>query len=249
MSELSVVIPAYNEKSVISITLTKVTSFLNDFMPDYEIIVVDDGSTDITSEIVSNIVRTNTKVMLVKNPHKGKGFAVRTGMLMSKGKYVYMCDADLSTPIEELKRFMVWVKDNNFDIAVGSREGVGAIRKNEPLIRHVMGRVFNYLVRFVVLRGINDTQCGFKLFKGELARKVFAKVKLYGDSTKEIRVPKVTAFDVEVLFISKKMGAKIKEVPVVWEYGKGAKINKVRDSIVNFFDVLKVKLNDLRGLY
>ena len=112
-----------------------------------------------------------------------------------------------------------------------------------------MGRVFNIIVRLLILPGINDTQCGFKLFKQSVAVEIFKKSLLYGDSQKEIRVPKVTAFDVEILFIARKLGYKIKEVPVVWEYGKGTKVNKVRDSFVNFLDVLKVKLNSIKHLY
>lgn len=248
MTEISVIIPAYNEKQNIGITLTKVSTFLNDYESSYEIIVVDDGSTDNTSEIVEAYVKNNPKIILVKNPHKGKGFAVRTGVLKSQGIYVLLSDGDLAVPIEELKRLMVWVKDNNFDIAIGSREGIGAVRKNEPLMRHIMGRVFNYLIKILVLRGINDTQCGFKLFKGELARDVFKKSLLYGDSSKEIKVPKVTAFDLEILFIAKKMGKKIKEVPVFWEY-RNTRVNNFRDSFFNFVDVLKVKFNDLKKLY
>ncbi|OGC50299.1 hypothetical protein A2716_03765 [candidate division WWE3 bacterium RIFCSPHIGHO2_01_FULL_40_23] len=248
MTEISVVIPAYNEKPNIGITLTKITTFLNDFEPNYEIIVVDDGSTDATSETVDTFRSTNEKVILIKNAHKGKGFAVRTGVLNSTGNFVLLCDGDLAVPIEELKRLLVWVKDNDFDIGIGSREGIGAVRKNEPLIRHIMGRTFNLLVRLLVLSGINDTQCGFKLFRGDLAREIFKKSLLYGDSSKELKVPKVTAFDVEILFIAKKMGKKIKEVPIVWEY-RNTRVNNIRDSFYNFLDVLKVRFNDLLGKY
>lgn len=249
MSKISIVIPAFNEKANIGITLTKVTSFLNDYEPDYEVIVVDDGSSDTTSEITENFAKGNSKVALIKNPHKGKAFAIRTGVIKASGDYILLFDADSATPIEELKRLMVWISDNDFDIAIGSREGIGATRKNEPLLRHVMGRVFNLLVKVLVLPGIEDTQCGFKLFKGSIAKEVFNKSLLYGDTTKEIKVPKVSAFDVEILYIAKKLGYKIKEVPITWEYGKNTKVNKVRDSVVNFLDVLRVKINSIKGLY
>ena len=249
MATISVVIPAHNEKSNIGITLTKVTTFLNEFEPDYEILVIDDGSTDATYEIAQGTQGGNEKIILIKNSHRGKGFAVRTGVLKSQGKYVLLCDADLAVPIEELKRLLVWVKDNNFDIAIGSREGVGAQRKNEPFIRHLMGRVFNLFVQLIILPGINDTQCGFKLFKGDVVRKVFERSLLYGDLSKELKVPKVTAFDVEILFLARKMGASIKQVPIVWEYGVNSKVSKIRDSFINLTDVLKVRLNDMKGRY
>ena len=249
MAKLSVVITAYNEQSNIGITLTKITSFLSDFEPDYEIIVVDDGSTDGTASMVENFSKDNSKINLFQIDHRGKGYAVRTGILKSTGDLVLMADADSSTPIEELKRLAVWITDNDFDIAIGSREGIGADRKNEPFIRHFMGRVFNLLIQILVIPGINDTQCGFKLFKGNLAREIFAKSLLYGDKSKKLKVPKVTAFDVEILYIARKMGKRIKEVPVVWEYGKGTKVSKIRDSVYNFWDVLRVRFNSMRGLY
>ncbi len=249
MPEISVIISAYNEKTSIGITLTKIIAFFNDYNPNYEIIVVDDGSTDNTAELVENIRAGNEKLIIVRNSHKGKGYGVKSGVERSSGRYVLLSDADLATPIEELKRLMIWVSDNNFDIAIGSREGVGAIRKNEPLIRHIMGRIFNFIIKILILPGINDTQCGFKLFKGALARKLFSKSLLYGENTKEVKVPKVTAFDVEILFLARKMKAKIKEVPIMWEYGRNTRVNKFRDSIINLLDVVKVKVNDLRGLY
>jgi len=249
MMDLSIVVPAYNEKNRIGITLTKISSFLNDFDPEYEIIVSDDGSTDNTSEVVETIAKNNDRVFLVKNLHKGKGFAVKSGVMRSNGRFVLLCDADLATPIDELKRLMVWVKDNNFDVAIASREGIGSTRKNEPLRRHIMGRVFNFIIKLLVLPGINDTQCGFKLFKGQVAKEVFSKARLYSDSSKELKVPKVTAYDVEILYIAKKLGYMIKEVPVTWEYVKTTRVSTVRDSFANLLDVLKVKFNSIKGLY
>ena len=184
---------------------------------------------------------------IVKNPHSGKGYTVKTGMLMAKKDFILFSDTDLATPIEDLKRFLVWVTENDFDIAIGSREGMGAQRQKEPLIRHLMGRVFNLIVQILVLRGINDTQCGFKLFKKESAHRIFKATLLYPGG--KIEGPMVTAFDVEVLFLARKMGYKIKEIPVNWTYVDESKVNPLKDSIVNFLDVMKVKYNDIKGVY
>lgn len=249
MCEISVVVPAFNEEVNIGITITKIVSFLNEYENAYEILIVNDGSTDSTQKIVEEIQKDNSKIHLINNPHKGKGFAVRTGVLKAVGKLILLFDADSAVPIEEIKRFKVWITDSGFDIVIGSREGVGAVRKNEPYVRHLMGRVFNLLVRALVLSGINDTQCGFKLFRQSVAKEVFSKALLYGDLTKEVVIPKVTAYDVEVLFIAKKMGFKIKEMPVVWEYGTDSKVRNVSDTIINFLDVVKVKINSIKGSY
>lgn len=249
MIEYSIVIPAYNEEAVITSSLTQLISFMKSFASSFEIIVVDDESTDNTVEVVENFSKDHPEITLKKNPHKGKGFTVRTGVLMSSGNYVLMADADMATPMEELKRLMVWMKDHDFDIVIGSREGVGAIRHNEPYIRHLMGRVFNFIVRLLTIPGIQDTQCGFKVFKGSVAHDVFGRLILFGPDTPEIKVPRVSAFDVEVLLIALRCGYKIKEVPVEWTYVQTPRVSPLRDSIANLKDVLTVKRNDLMGKY
>lgn len=249
MIEYSIVIPAYNEEAAITSSLTQVISFMKSFAASFEIIVVDDGSTDKTVEAVEKFAKDYTEITLKKNPHKGKGFAVRTGMLMSSGEYVLMADADMATPIEELKRLMVWIKDHDFDIVIGSREGVGAVRHNEPYFRHFMGRIFNIIVQTLTVSGIKDTQCGFKVFKAKVAHEIFENLVLFGPNTPETDVPRVTAFDVEVLVIAKRRGYKVKEVPVHWTYVQTPRIHPLRDSIANLADVLSVKTNDLFGKY
>lgn len=249
MIEYSIVIPTYHEEGSIRSTLTQIINYMKTFASSYEIIIVDDGSKDNTASIVEEFAKDHPEIKLQRNPHKGKGFSVRTGMLMASGKYILMSDADMATPIEELKRLLVWITDHNFDVVIGSREGIGAVRKNEPLLRHVMGRVFNFLVQTLVVYGINDTQCGFKLFKGDVAHDIFSNLVLFGPDTKETKKPKVTAFDVEVLVIAKRRGYKIKEVPIKWTFVKTPRVHPIRDSIANFTDVLLIKKNDILGKY
>ena len=222
---------------------------MNAYNPSYEVIIVDDGSKDSTVKLVNNYISTRDNIYLIENPHKGKGFAVRTGVLMSEGKYILMSDADLATPIEELKRLLVWIEGNNYDFVIASREGLGAKRSDEPFIRHLMGRVFNLLIRIIVMINFKDTQCGFKLFKGEEARLVFSKLILFGDSAEIVKYPKVTAFDVEVLVIAKNIGLKVKEVPVAWTYVATKRVSAIRDSLLMLSEIIKIRINDLFGKY
>lgn len=249
MTEYSIVIPAYNEAERITSSLTQILVFMRNFSNDFEIIVVDDGSSDKTTSVVEEYIKVNPEVKLIKSDHRGKGYSVRVGVSASRGKYVYMADADMATPIEELKRLMVWITDNDFDIAIASREGNGAVRKGEPLYRHLMGKVFNFIVQILILPGISDTQCGFKAMKGDVARKIFSKLILFGDSAPKIKVPRVTAFDVELLVIAKRNGYTIRSVPVTWSYVPTVRVSPIRDSISNLMDVLKIKYNDLKHLY
>jgi glycosyltransferase involved in cell wall biosynthesis len=222
---------------------------MNAYNPSYEVIIVDDGSKDSTVKLVNNYISTRDNIYLIENPHKGKGFAVRTGVLMSEGKYILMSDADLATPIEELKRLLVWIEGNNYDFVIASREGLGAKRTDEPFIRHLMGRGFNLLIRIIVMINFKDTQCGFKLFKGEEARLVFSKLILFGDSAEIVKYPKVTAFDVEVLVIAKNIGLKVKEVPVAWTYVATKRVSAIRDSLLMLSEIIKIRINDLFGKY
>lgn len=247
--DFSIVIPCYNEEERILSTLNKVVSFMNAYNPSYEILIVDDGSKDGTVKLVNNYLSTRDNIFLIENPHKGKGFAVRTGVLMSEGKYILMTDADLATPIEELKRLLVWIEGNSYDIAIASREGIGSKRSDEPFIRHLMGRIFNLLIKVIVFINFNDTQCGFKLFKGDEARSIFNRLILFGDDAKIVKYPKVTAFDVEVLVIAKRMKLKVKEVPVSWTYIPTKRVSAIRDSVLMLGEIIKIRANDLLGKY
>lgn len=249
MVEYSVVIPAYNEADKISSTLTQVVGFMRGFCNSFEVILVDDGSKDNTAAAVEDYAKDVPEVILIKNKHMGKGPTVYTGIMKASGKMIYMADADLSAPISELKKLSVWAIDQNYDIVIASREGVGAERIGEPYIRHLMGRVFNFFVRIFALPGINDSQCGFKLFKGNVAKDVFSRLSLYNGNSKELDVAYTGAWDVEVLYIAQKLGYKIKQVPVVWTFVKTTRISAVRDSVKMFIDLLKIRFNDLRGKY
>jgi len=248
--EISIVIPTYNEeKRGIKKNLNTVVDFLEREGYEYEIIVADDGSTDNTVARVEEFARGKERVKILKLSHRGKGATVRDGMLASQGKYILFSDADLATPIEELKRLLNWIKES-YDIAVASREGVGARRENEPYYRHFLGRGFNFLVKLIALRGIEDTQCGFKLFKAAVAKDILSRLKIYGKGeTEELTQPYLGAFDVELLFLAKKLGYKIKEVPVTWHYAETQKLDPLKDSVRMARDVLMVRLNASRGLY
>lgn len=247
--DFSIVIPCYNEEERILSSLNKIVSFMNSYNPSYEIIVVDDGSKDNSVRLINSYISTRDNIFLIENPHKGKGFAVRTGVLMSEGKYILMTDADLATPIEELKRLLVWLEGNEYDIVIASREGLGAKRTDEPFLRHLMGRVFNLLIKIIVMINFKDTQCGFKLFKGDEARVIFNKLILFGDSAEIVKYPKVTAFDVEVLVVAKNMKMKVKEVPVSWTFVPTKRVSAIRDSILMLIEIIKIRLNDLFGKY
>lgn len=244
---LSIVVPCYNEAKNIRQSLLAIEEFLREQKWTFEIIVVDDGSVDETLSIASEIAKGKKEYRIIANPHKGKGFAVRTGVLAAEGDLILFTDADLAVPIVELKKLIVWVLDQGFDVAIGSREGVGARRINEPYYRHFLGRGFNFGVRFLVLKGIQDTQCGFKLFKKEVAHNVFRQLKVYGDNLTEIDKPYLGAFDVEVLHVAQKMGCKIKEVPVEWHYVPTQRLRPVVDSLKMGFDVLRIWANGSKG--
>ena len=247
-SMLSVVIPAYNEQRRLPETLRQVLAYLALQPYASEVIVADDGSTDDTAVLVEQMQLAQPTLRLLRLDHRGKGFAVRAGALASQGQYVLLCDADLATPIEEWEKLAPFFQ-MGYDLVIGSREGAGARRVGEPWYRHVMGRVFNMIVQIVAIPGINDTQCGFKGFTHRAAHDLFSRVQLYGDDARPVVGAAVTAFDVEVLFLARRLGYRTREVPTLWEYGTETKVDPLRDSYRNFRDVLAVRWNALRGRY
>jgi len=234
---LSIVVPAYNEEGRLPQTLPRIVDFLR--AQDYaaELVVVDDGSADGTCRIVEDIAATVPFVRLIRNEHRGKGYAVKTGGMAAAGDYIFLCDADLSMPIEEVARFLPPALEE-YDVAIGSREVEGARRYDEPGLRHLMGRVFNTLVRLLAVRGFQDTQAGFKCFAREAAREMFPYQTMDG-----------FGFDVEILFIAQKRGFRIVEVPINWYYMSNSRVSPVSDSVRMFREILQVRMNDWRGLY
>jgi hypothetical protein len=169
-------------------------------------------------------------------------------MLNGQGKYIIFTDADLATPISEVGK-MIGALETGTDLAIGTREGIGAVRLNEPFHRHLMGRIFNLLVRLTSGLSFHDTQCGFKGFRREVAHDLFGRVRLYGADAKQIKGGAVTGFDVEVLYLALQSGYSIEEIPVRWEYGADSKVNPLLDSARMFRDVLQVRWMATRGVY
>ena len=245
---LSIVVPAYNEERRLPASLARILCYLDEKPYEGEVIVVDDGSEDRTVEIIRGLLPRHANLRLMENDHRGKGYAVRTGMLAAQGQVVLFCDADLAVPIEETARLLARLEEG-YDIVIGSREGLGARRYGEPWYRHLMGRIFNFVVRIIAVGHFQDTQCGFKCFRGEVGRDLFSRVRLYGDQAPTINGAALTAFDVELLFLALKRGYRVAEVPVEWHYGLRSKVNPITDSIRHFRDVLTVRINEWRGLY
>jgi dolichyl-phosphate beta-glucosyltransferase len=245
---LSIVVPAYNEERRLPSYLETIIDYLKRQDHSAEILIVDDGSEDGTVSAASRYVSDFPDLRIVRNQHMGKAVAVTTGMLQAQGRYVLFCDADGATPIVEFDKLRPFLEDG-YDVVIGSREGSDAHRFDEPWFRHVMGRVFNLIARALAVRGIQDTQCGFKAFSADAASAVFRRLRLYESGGGPVRGAMVTGFDVEVLFVAQKLGYSIKEVPVHWYYSDESKVNPLRDSFRNLRDVLRVRVNDWRGKY
>lgn len=241
---LSIIIPAYNEEKRLPQTLTCIKAYLDQQPYATEVLVVDDGSTDATARLAEQ----HAWLRLLRCEHRGKGFTVRSGVLAAQGHYILLCDADLATPIEEWEKLHHHLT-NGCDVAIGSREGVGAQRIGEPWYRHMMGRIFNTIVRLVAVGGIQDTQCGFKALSHAAAMDLFNRMQIYGEHARPIQGAAVTAYDVELLFLARRQNYCIAEVPVFWHYGTETKVDPLRDSLRNLRDVLTVRMNAWRGRY
>lgn len=230
---LSVVIPAYNESLRLPHTLGRCVAFLDGWNESWEIVVVDDGSTDGTASIVERMHARDPRIRLLQAAHGGKGSAVRAGMLEATGRWRLFADADLSMDLSELPRFF----DVPTDVAIASREAPGAERLGEPLPRHLIGRLFNACVRALVVPGIHDTQCGYKLFSDTATRMLFPVSRVDG-----------FAFDVELIFLARRAGLKVREVPIVWRHRPGSRV-RMRNGLAAFRQLLEIRRNALLGRY
>lgn len=234
---LSIIIPAYNEEHRLPRTLEQIFSFLQEQSYIAEVLVVENGSIDRTFEVAKRFADQNDNLKLFKEEQRGKGNAVKRGMLEAQGEYRFLCDADLSMPINEINKFFPPALANA-DIAIASREIPGAVRYNEPQYRHLTGRIFNSLINLLVLPNLQDTQCGFKCFRAEVAEEIFTYQTLTGWS-----------FDVEVLYIAQLKGYHIHEVPISWYFNMDSKISVLHDSWNMFQDLLTIRRNARLGLY
>lgn len=234
---LSIVIPAHNEENRLPRALDQIFSFLK--AQDYasEVIVVENGSSDATLAIANEFAKDRPTLRVIHEERNGKGNAVRRGMLAARGEYRFICDADLSMPIEDLPKFLPPAL-NDFDIAIGSREAKGSIRYNEPSYRHIGGRAINFAIRSLILPGLNDTQCGFKCFRAATTENLFRKQTLAGWS-----------FDIELLYLARRGKLRIREIPIRWYYDPDSKVNAVRDALRMIGDIFRIHLNAMRGAY
>lgn len=235
---LSVIVPVLNEEACIGDTLAQVSAFLDSRALDWELIVVDDGSTDETVGRVEQWTAREPRIRLVRGPHRGKGAAIRSGMAAAAGQWRMMADADLSVAPADWTAFLqAAAAPDAADLIIGSREASGARRIGEPMARHLIGRVFNQLVQGLAVPGVNDTQCGFKMIRDTAARTLFPHVTIEG-----------FAFDVELLFLARRSGFAIQEVGVTWVCRRDSRVRLARGATA-FLDIARIRLRAIVGAY
>ncbi len=234
---LSVVIPAFNEEQRIGVTLDALAEYLKEHPFEWEVLVVDDGSTDATVQAVAGRVSPGGRVRVQSVPHRGKGWAVRFGMLAASGRFRLMFDADMAMPVRQIGDFLARMEEG-WDIVIGSREASGAVRSGESFARHLRGRTFNRAVSLLVVSGYRDTQCGFKCFRGEVADRIFKLQRTRG-----------LAFDVEVLYLARRMGLEVLEMPIGWRHDRESRIRPFADSLEMLRDAALIRLRDVCGFY
>lgn len=236
---LSVVIPMYNEAHRLRRSLPQLAGYFREQPYSVELVVVDDGSSDNTVELAREVLGGRDDVRVIESkPNRGKGHAVKVGMLAARGEVVLFTDADLSTPPDEMEKFWEWF-DQGYDIVIGSRKMKGAnIERHQPLWRESMGKVFTWLTNRIATRGISDITCGFKAFKNDAAQELFSR-SIIDD----------WSFDAEVLFIAQQHRKRIKEVPVRWHDERGTKVRILRDATRAMLGLLRIRLNGLKGIY
>jgi len=234
---LSIVVPAHNEELRLPGSLSRILDHLRQQPYNWEVLVVENGSSDRTAEVAERFAQAAPGLRVLREARRGKGLAVRRGMLEATGEYRFICDADLSMPIDQINRFLP-PELVDYEIAIASREAAGAVRYGEPFYRHWVGRAFNLIVRLLAVPGFQDTQCGFKCFRGEAADVLFPLQRLHG-----------WTFDVELLFVALRRGYRVVEVPIPWYYYPGSRISILRDSLAMFTDLFRIRRNWRHGLY
>ena len=234
---LSVIVPAYDEEARISKSLPLLARFLEDKPYSWEVIVVDDGSTDATGAIVREWVADRSDFRLETIPHGGKGAAVRRGMLSARGERRFMCDADLAMPIERLDGFLRLIEEGS-DVVIASRQMAGARRFGESSRRYLLGRVFNLMVQFLIVRGFSDTQCGFKCFRGDAAETLFGLQRTMG-----------WTFDVEILYLARKKAMRVVELPIECHYDETSKMRTLPAALTVLRDILTLWWRTIFGVY
>jgi dolichyl-phosphate beta-glucosyltransferase len=234
---LSIIIPAHNEEIRLPRALRQVFAFLEKQPYSAEVVVVENGSMDRTLEMAQEFASRHSNLVVIHEERPGKGNAVRRGALEARGEYRFICDADLSMPIEELGKFLPPIL-NDIDVVIASREAPGAVRYNEPPYRHWGGRAINLAIRLLILPGLHDTQCGFKCFRADAAEKLFRQQILLGWS-----------FDIELLYLARKKRMTIKEIPVQWYFDADSKVRAVRDALRMISDIFRIHINALCGRY
>lgn len=245
---VSVIIPNYNElENLKRGVLQEIATYFGQQSYDWEVIISDDGSTDNSIDFIKDFVSRNPHFHLLENKHAGKPFALRSGVKVAKGKYVLFTDMDQSTPIDQLDKLIPYIKDG-FHVVIGSR---GIRRRDSSLLRQFASVIFLLARKIFLLRSIKDTQCGFKLFETNLAKKIFSKMRIFGRSS-SVKGWKVTAYDVEMLFLSEMLGQEIQEVRVVWKDEDTSSLKKrnfIKESIEMFLEILRVRINYMLGKY
>lgn len=245
---VTVLIPNYNEiENVKRGVLTNIVSYLKKQSFNWELIISDDGSTDASVLVIKEFVAKHEHVRIIYNQHAGKPYALRSGIREAKGKYVLLTDMDQSTPITELVKLLPWISQG-FGVVIGSR---GARRTDSSPLRQLASIVFLLVRKAILLPEIKDTQCGFKLLETPLARQIFSRMRLFGRVNHAIGW-RVTAYDVELLHLAKKLGAKIKEVRVNWKNEDttlGKSRNFIKESIEMLLEILRVRINEMLGKY
>lgn len=236
---LSIVIPAHNEESRLPPSLSLIDRFLQQQPYDAEVIIVENGSRDRTLQVALDCAAQYPHARVIQSPgnQRGKGLAVKQGMLAAKGDWRFICDADLSMRIDDLVKFLPPEADG-YDIVIASREAPGAVRVDEPEYRHLMGRVATAIIKATAISDYEDTQCGFKIFRGPIADDLFAVQRMNG-----------IGFDVELLFIAKRRGYKVKEVPITWYYDPYSTMRLWDDSVKLLREIWEIRRNWRRGLY